>query len=325
MQIFLWHGNNSYEISRTLNGWVKVFNEKYSGLNLVKLDLQNDKKDFLLQELKNSLQVNSLFGNNKLIILKNFLTNNLSEEIQDLLLKYLDNTADGFFLIFIQQAKPDSRKKIYKKISALQKQKKAQIKDFVSPQGAQLKKWISETVKKRNCEIEPAAIESLTVLTGSDLWQIANEIDKLIFYNEESKKITKQSVDLLVKGKYDDDIFKLSDAIGEGRRKQALHLINEQLNSGANEIYLLSMIVRQFRNLIMIKLAVENHGISNHYELAKKLSLHPFVAQKTSQQISNFTLEKLKKIYQRLLVIEKQIKTSNNDFHLLIDKLICAL
>jgi len=73
-QIFLWHGGNDYAIQKKLAQWIAQFRKKYTGLNIVKLDALDFAKnlDGLVAELKDGFQVNSLFGSNKLIILRNF-------------------------------------------------------------------------------------------------------------------------------------------------------------------------------------------------------------------------------------------------------------
>ena len=61
-------------------------------------------------------------------------------------------------------------------------------------------------------------------------------------------------------------------------------------------MYLLDRFVYQFRNLIKVKTGGGK-------------ALHPFVFKKTQSQASNFSFEELKKIYQKLLEIDLDIKT----------------
>ena len=82
-QIFLWFGDNDYEISQQTKKWVNAFEKKYSNLNITKFDFIENKgnKNFII-DLKNALQVDSLFGANKFIILKDFLEAKLNIEIE---------------------------------------------------------------------------------------------------------------------------------------------------------------------------------------------------------------------------------------------------
>lgn len=323
-QIFIWYGDNDFEISQTLRAWMQAFSQKYTGLNLVRFDFQDYRnKDKLIDELKNSLQVNSLFGANKLIVLKNFLLKECPAPISELLMLSVEKITDGFFIIFTQKNKPDSRLKIFKFIQNLSKKGQAQIQEFSQPKGLQLNQWIKNQVKASQSQIEPGAIELLAALVGNDLWQLDAEIQKLVNYNK-GQSIKDSDVKLLVKGKFNDDIFQLMDAIGHKNKKQAIKLMKDQLDSGANEMYLFTMLVRQFRLVRMVKEA-QQQGLVNKDEIASEIKQHPFVVQKTIGQSSIFPNSRLIEIYSKLLEFEYSLKSKNIKFKILFDKFIAEL
>jgi len=107
----------------------------------------------------------------------------------------------------------------------------------------------------------------------------------------------------LVKPKIDFDIFKTIDAIAARQKKTALRLLNKHLKIGESPIYILSMINYQFRNLLILK---EGEDIS---ELQKETGLSPFQIKKANWQASQFTLERLKKLYRKIFQIDLGIKT----------------
>ena len=115
-------------------------------------------------------------------------------------------------------------------------------------------------------------------------------------------------------------IFKLPDALGRRQKAVALQLITDQLRSGTSPTQLLSTITWQFRNLLLVKLLLNERG-SAAAELGGQLGLHPFVVRKTSQQAGYYQLEDLKKIYSRLSSIEHKIKTSQVAPEVLLDLL----
>ena len=81
----------------------------------------------------------------------------------------------------------------------------------------------------------------------------------------------------------------------------------------------MAMFIRQFRNFLIIKDLIEK-GIP-YYGLAQKTGLHPFVVKKTFEQANNFTLENLKKIYNKLLDLEIAVKTGRTDSKTALDML----
>ena len=139
----------------------------------------------------------------------------------------------------------------------------------------------------------------------------------------QQRPITLNEINLLVRGNFAEDIFRLTDAIGNQNKKLALQLLNQQLiNTDPKEHpRIFSMIIRQFRLLIQIKDVLAKQTVSQA-SLAKQLGLHPFVVSKTLPQTNKYTLEQLKNIYQKLLMVDIKIKTGQAPPELLLDILI---
>jgi len=264
-----------------------------------------------------------LFSNNKLVILKNFLDIKLNKEVQELLIDSIQKVSTGFFVIFIETEKPDARGKLYKEIKNLEKKNLVEVKEYVLPRNQELVAWVKKRAQAEKAVFQPKALELLVAMVGNDLWQLDAEIKKLAHYKKE-QEINAEDVDLLVKGKFNDDIFQLMDAIGNKNRKRALKLFQDQIDSGANDVYLLTMLERQFRINLQIK-EVLNEGVAMPNQIATELGLHPFVVQKTMQQCQGFSLPQLKDIYKKLLDFEIKLKTSKINFELLFDLLIVGL
>ena len=83
------------------------------------------------------------------------------------------------------------------------------------------------------------------------------------------------------------------------------------------------MIVRQFRLMIEIKELAER-GVTGQ-AAAERLSLHPFVADKTGKQAQAFSMAQLEAIYHRLLEMDVQIKTGLTEDVAALDLLVAGL
>jgi DNA polymerase-3 subunit delta len=325
-QIFLWYGDNDFEIHEKISGWAGAFEKKFGNLNIVNFDVSETKnKDAILRNIKNAFQVNSLFGDNKLVIFRDFLTAKakLGPDIENLIFEYFDKMPSSFFVIFAQKDAPDKRTKLFKAFQSADKKGTAEVKAFNQPQGADLNKWIIERAKKYGAALDMPAVNQLAFLTQGDLWQADNELHKLCSYKPNST-ITTADINLLVKGKYNDDIFALMDAISARDKKRAIKLMRDQLDSGQNEIYLLTMLIRQFRILWQIKEASEA-GFNSPDLIAAELGIHPFVVKKTFGSLRAFSREQLRMIYNRLLEFEIKMKTTSADFEVLFDLLLVKI
>jgi DNA polymerase-3 subunit delta len=157
---------------------------------------------------------------------------------------------------------------------------------------------------------------------GKDLWQMSQEIRKLSAYKLKGI-IQVKDVELLVVPKIETDIFKTIDAIAQKNKELALLLLHKHLAKGDAPLYLLSMINFQFRNLLVVKDFMENR--CNTYNNLRIPGMHPYVARKSSAQAQNFTFDKLKKIYYKLLAIDTKIKTGKVDARMALDMFVIGI
>lgn len=179
--------------------------------------------------------------------------------------------------------------------------------------------WLKKEVETRQGKISLQATQFLVTNIGSNLWQLSNEIDKLIAFKN-SDEIQLEDVQQFVKTKLDENIFNLTDAFGRKNKALALKLISDQIESGSAWQYLLTMFARQIKIVLQIKLAQESDVPP--YQFAKTLGLHPYVVKKTIPQVRLFSIEELKKIYSQLLQIDLNLKTSQTNPELLFDLLV---
>jgi len=265
-----------------------------SGLNLKFFDCQ---KGDVFKDIKNELRQSSMFKEKKLIVatdpfLNNYFKGKFLEEAET----FLD--LDDIIILF-QEGEIKKEKKLLNFL-----EKKAKTQKFSILTGQNLKNWVIKKFGKQ--KIEPDALDLLLDYVGSDLWRMSNEIEKLRNYRKD-KIIKKEDVKLQVKPVIEVDIFQTIDAMAQRRKDSALRLFQKHLENGDSPLYLVSMINYQFRNLLTIKDFVEKckpYGI-----ILKKSGLHPFVVKKSYFQCKQFSQEELKKIYQKIFLIDLEIKT----------------
>lgn len=255
---------------------------------------------------------------------KNFLViedmadknNKLKEDIINFLKKLKFNELD--FLIFYD-SQIDKRSIIFKVLNS----KADEIYAFDLLKPAEMEVWLQKKCQAINLNINKDNLKKLSVALGDDTWLAMSELQKLKAYTN-GEEVQYEDIDKMVRGKLDDDIFKLTDMIANNNNKsQALKLLKDQIESGSNEIYLLTMIVRQFRILIQLKSFLSK--TSNTFQAAKTLNLHPFVVQKSLPMVSKYPIEKLKNIFQKLLKVDLQLKSSKVQGEVLLEKFVLEM
>ncbi len=317
MFIFLYGEDNYSSLKKSREIQERYKKSHKTGLNFKDYDCE--KSDFI--EIESLVQSVSMFDEKKLIILRNSFS---SAEIQEKVLKFakkVKKTQDAF--IFFEKNKVKKANPLFR---FLKKNATTQEFNFLSDQ--ELKKYIIKEFEKYNAKIDAISLTKFMNFVGNDLWQMSQEIQKIVNYKTRENKnnekiITEQDISLLIEPKIKTDIFKMIDAIAEKNKKLALFLLHKHLEKGDSPFYLFSMINFQFRNLLIVKeLATKCNSV---YDLPKIAGIHPFVAKKSFFQSQKFTFNTLKDIYKKIFDIDLKIKTGKINPILALDLLITGL
>ena len=313
--IFFFYGEDSFRAQQKIKNIWDKFKAKVGGdgYNIDYLDGNL----LTIADFFKSVKSCGFLVTKKLIIIRDIFDNKKLKNIQDEIIKFLKTQKDDpeeNYLIFWQTGKTDARSKLYK---ALKKFKFTEEFNILST--PKLISWLKKEVANHKRSITKKALNLLLICVGNNLWQLHQEINKLVNFCK--KEIKVEDVKKLVHAKTDNNIFNLVDAIGNKNKKLALNLIEKQLDNGVAIQYIITMIVRQFRLILKIKSFSENK-ITQDWAIAQTLKLPNFVAKKILIQSNLFTLIELKKIYQQLLLIDEKIKIYTGKEKILLLKMI---
>ena len=307
MPSYLIYGQDNYRAKKKLD----QIKEKYISASLGDTNLKIIDEEASFDQISREILAMPFLAKSRLVIIRNLLKKGKksanrgpasSGDIQTKVAEFLPKIPSSTVVFFFEEEMPDKRIALFKKLNSPGK-----AQEFKLLEEDQIRRWIRKEVENRKGTIEPEAITLLAEYVGPDLWRLSNELDKLTNYNLE---LSTETIKLLVAPEIKSDIFKMIDAIGEKNFQKALREYEKLIESGQNELYILSMIVYQFRNLLIVKDLVErSRKPLSRWDIAKKAGMHPYVAQKTLWQTKNFTIEKLKKIYKILLDFDLAIKT----------------
>jgi len=309
--LILLYGEDNYRLRQKLKEIKESYQAKHkSGLSLA--FFREGESD--LDKIREKVEAVSMFDEKKLIVLEDLFQN---KDFQENFFDYakerkLKDDEDVVIVVCHEDKLAVSRIK----------NKFSMIEEFSLLRGSALASWAKKEFKKNEAVINSEAFKKLIAYVGNDLWRLSGEINKLVNYRG-GEEIKEEDIDLLVKANLDANIFKTLDALAQRDKKTALWLIHEHLERGDNEMYLLSMLAYQLRNLIRLKDLIERG--EPYYSLSQKSGLHPYVVKKSSEQLRNFTLDDLKKIYRRLAEIDFKIKVGLTDGPTAIDLLVAEL
>lgn len=328
MIIFL-YGEDTFRSKQKLKELFNKFTRDIdkSSLNISRLD--GGLID--IETLEQSIYAGGFLVKKRMIVIENFIEKNKKKKdkkdskiVSDVveLLKRWNNPANNTnnIVIFWERLGSKSSKYNGKALSGklfnyLKKEQHAY--EFPHLNKNELVSWTRGEIEKRGGRIRFDALQLLVDFVGGDLWRMTNEIDKLIYYNDGTVEIN--DIKAIVESRFDEDIFKLVDAIADKDKKGFVKLLNEHIGAGVDQSYVLSMLIRQFRLLIY---AIDRINSNPYASLSKDLGIHWFVERKIKNQIKKYKINQLKNIYGQLLSIDVHIKQGYFDTELLFYNLI---
>lgn len=279
-----------------------------------------------LSELQHACNTVPFLFDRRLVVVRNLLTRlagSKKEEDKEYLSAlegYLPSVPETTRLIFLEDTRLPKNNRLLK---LAERDERGVVMHFEMPPKGQLGRWVAARARKKKAQIDPDAAEALAVAIGDDLHALDLELDKLATYAGGERPISAADVSLLVTAAGESDVFALVDAVGQRNGKRALLLLHNLLEANEAPVYLLAMIVRQFRILIQVK-ELSGRGM-NKAQIAAEANMHPFVAEKGLKQARNFSMEQLEQIYDRLLQTDLEIKTGRTESILALDMLVSTL
>jgi DNA polymerase-3 subunit delta len=116
-------------------------------------------------------------------------------------------------------------------------------------------RWIGEYCATREVKMDADGARELVDALGGDMMMISNELEKLILYVGEKKKIALADVETMVLAAKQRSLYELTDAISLKDRVHALEVLDAMLSTGDGEeaaIGHLYMLAKTFRQMLVI-------------------------------------------------------------------------
>lgn len=168
--------------------------------------------------------------------------------------------------------------------------------------------FVAQVAQDQGVEIDRSALEQLVLRVGTGQSALLAALDRASLHAGQGAPVRAENVVAVCGHTRDAVIFDLTDAVGLGKRDEALsvlaHLFTE---SSAGEIgqanQALSMLIRQLRLVFTAKAAGGNPG-----RIGQVAGVPPFVAKKLAAQARGFDESRLRRAYAGLARLDKDLK-----------------
>ena len=218
-------------------------------------------------DLPSLLLSQSLWQGHRLIVFRDALSSG-SVSAQNQLLEIIKQMSDpSLTVVFWETQKFDKRCQLFKFLNLPKLSE-----EFVLPSPNQLTSHILQIAKEADVRLTPTQVARITDITGSDLWGIYNEIQKI------ASAPSAELIEQLFSPTTSFTAFALQDAISKSDSKSAQHTVRLQLENGEEPYLLLGSLASVLRNIVRICDLSEKGA--PHASIAQTTKLHPFVVTK---------------------------------------------
>jgi len=317
--IFILFGNDEFAITRKLKDFESEFSDPTSAdMNTTRLEARTMTEN----DLNNAVNAMPFLAPKRLVFLAYPSTKYNKPDTRKKFLEFAEKAPDTSRLVIYESIEPKEAEKHWLIKWADKNKTLAKTQAFFLPKQRDMPGWIVNETKKQGGQIEPAAASRLAEMVGVDTRQAGMEISKLLAYVNWGRPVRGSDVEAVCILTSQQSVFDFVDALSQGNGKVAQKLLHRLLEN-EDPFSLWGMVVRQFRLLIQAREILDGRG--NKDDVARALSVHPYVAEKTSAQANRFPIDALEFIYRRLLGIDEQVKTGQVSLDLALDMLVSEL
>ena len=149
--------------------------------------------------------------------------------------------------------------------------------------------------------------EYLIFTVGDDAGLLKSEIRKIASYAGDRQSVTASDVSALATPSTECTVFQMVDAVVAGQNDRAFLLMRNQLLAGADRLYMLSMLLRQFRLLQHIR--IMQYEKCSRDTIRTNLGVPPFAVGQYVRQASMYTNAQIKKAVKICFDTEYAVKS----------------
>ncbi len=238
-----------------------------------------------------------------------------------LFLGYFANPSETTLLVFIAE-KPDMRKKFFSTLK-----KKATLMHCPRPRDGEVPAWIRRAAKKNGLDLSEEVTWFLKEHLGRDLLAIHQEIEKLALFcagenGSETKIVSIEIAQEIIGAGRSHTIFELTDALGNKNGEKALILLGKLLSEGAHPLFILTMLVRLWRQMAIAKTLIDS---GQAQAVAKRVPMPPSLLQRFLRQLKQWQQDEIQKAFEQALSVDSQLKGGSLPARIVLETLLLDL
>ena len=251
------------------------------------------------------------FAEHRVILIEN---SGFGKKMPEDLGNYLSTIPEFTVFIFVEPT-ADKRGKLYKAAKAAGRDIEINM-----PNEAVLAKWVGAQLNAAGKQMKKDAWSQFLNMTHESMDNMSRELEKLITYVGDRNQITIDDVNAICIAKVETKIFDMLNAISAKDMVKTMDLYQDMLSAKEPPMRILTMIVRQFRQMKVVK---ELSGFGNNAStIAGKVGMPDFAVRRTMQLAGNFSDKEITNLLNDAADFEEQFKTGRLDEKLAVELII---
>ena len=190
-------------------------------------------------------------------------------------------------------------------------------------------KWAIETANSEGVKLDTDAARELVDSLGGDMMMVANELEKLILFVGDKKRVTLGDVETMVLAAKQRSFYELTDAISARDRTRALSVLDAILNTGDGDeaaIGHLYMLSRTFRQMLVIIERNVRDSRALWQALWQGFRVPPFAAEDIIRQARRFkSRRELTSAIRRIARADLALRSNPVSKRLILENLVLDL
>src|SRR5580658_10986689 len=191
-------------------------------------------------------------------------------------------------------------------------------------------RWLLTTAESRGMKFDPDAARELADALGADMMLISSELEKLMLYASDRRRITLGDVETMVLAAKQRSLYELTDAISARDKPRALALLHGLLNASDggedSAIGHLYMLARTFRQMVVILEKNVRDSRAIWQALWQGFRMPPFAAEDLIRQARRYgSRRELTQMLRLIAHADLELRSSPPDKRLVLERLVMEL
>ena len=191
-------------------------------------------------------------------------------------------------------------------------------------------RWLIATADSRGMKFDADAARELADALGADMMLISSELEKLLLYAFDRRRITLGDVETMVLAAKQRSLYELTDAITARDKPRALALLHGLLNASDggedSAIGHLYMLARTFRQMVVILEKNVRDSRAIWQALWQGFRMPPFAAEDLIRQARRYgSRRELTQMLRLIAHADLELRSSPPDKRLVLERLVLAL